>query len=604
MDQNPLPFLKPMPPLVSVAGDAPADNVPSDRPPLLTGVAGVTLNEVLGFVAADLTISTTQRRDRLCAMRRLALMIGKDPRLISARPDAMRVLFKSVVPAAHGIKETRWANIRSRVLAALAQAGIRVMRGRSTTRLSPAWLDFQAGLSTQAARIGLSRFMRFCTDKAFEPDQVDDAVFERFYQVLRTESPVARPHAVHRTACIQWNLAVPLVPALAAKVVTVSRNAQLYSLPWSDFPASFVADAEAFLNRSNSSSGPFTDEYVRPQRRSTIELRRGQIRQMASLLVASGYPTAEITGLAALADPVRARTILEAAHVSQAMRAMASDRDWTWILRAANRLRAVAVPVRQKRTRMQELQALAELGIRLMRQAEATNDSFEVRRAALYRDGLIIALMAHRPLRLRSFSAITLGQHLTQRETKWWLCFAATDMKTKQAMEMAFPLALVSHLKRYLDYHRPLLSEVRSRPRSLRPATSALWIATGGTMMCAAAIGAQIGKHTAAAFGAPINPHLFRDCAATSIAIQDPEHVRTIIPILGHATIATSERHYNQARTLEASRRYQQTLMGIRHDMRQGKGRDVEIQRIKRSRAYGRVGLRPLLVGAAVRTPD
>ena len=313
--------------------------------------------------------------------------------------------------------------------------------------------------------------------------------------------------------------------------------------------------------------------------------------------------------VAAYADSLTARcapmTIpARLSQLSQAMRAMASDRDWTWILRAANRLRAVAVPVRQKRLRMQESQALAELGIRLMRQAEATNDSFEVRRAALYRDGLIIALMAHRPLRLRSFSAITLGQHLTQRDTIWWLCFAATDMKTKQAMEMAFPLALVSHLKRYLDHHRPLLSEVRSRPGSLRPATSALWIATGGTIMCAAAIGAQIGKHTAAAFGAPINPHLFRDCAATSIAIHDPEHVRTIIPILGHATIATSERHYNQARTLEASRRYQQTLMGIRHDMRQDKERDGEIQRIERSRAYGHVGLRPLLVGAAVRTLD
>ena len=27
-------------------------------------------------------------------------------------------------------------------------------------------------------------------------------------------------------------------------------------------------------------------------------------------------------------------------------------------------------------------------------------------------------------------------------------------------------------------------------------------------------------------FGHALNPHLFRDCAATSIAIEDPDHVR------------------------------------------------------------------------------
>ncbi len=37
-----------------------------------------------------------------------------------------------------------------------------------------------------------------------------------------------------------------------------------------------------------------------------------------------------------------------------------------------------------------------------------------------------------------------------------------------------------------------------------------------------------------------------------------------IPPILGHAGLATSERHYNQARSLEAGRRYQQTIAELR----------------------------------------
>jgi hypothetical protein len=74
----------------------------------------------------------------------------------------------------------------------------------------------------------------------------------------------------------------------------------------------------------------------------------------------------------------------------------------------------------------------------------------------------------------------------------------------------------------------------------------------------------QVRRHTRAAFGTALNPHCFRDCAATFIAIVDPEHVWIVAAILGHSTLATSERHYNQARGLEASRRYHGTLAALR----------------------------------------
>jgi integrase/recombinase XerD len=72
--------------------------------------------------------------------------------------------------------------------------------------------------------------------------------------------------------------------------------------------------------------------------------------------------------------------------------------------------------------------------------------------------------------------------------------------------------------------------------------------------------------------GVPISPHLFRDCAATTIATDDPEHVLTIAPLLGHTTLKTSEKHYNHARSLDASRRYQAVMLevheGARHSRR------------------------------------
>jgi hypothetical protein len=59
-----------------------------------------------------------------------------------------------------------------------------------------------------------------------------------------------------------------------------------------------------------------------------------------------------------------------------------------------------------------------------------------------------------------------------------------------------------------------------------------------------------------------------RDCAATTIATEDPEHVMTITPLLGHTSLRTAERHYNHARCLEAGRRYQKRIRELRGQMR------------------------------------
>ncbi len=64
----------------------------------------------------------------------------------------------------------------------------------------------------------------------------------------------------------------------------------------------------------------------------------------------------------------------------------------------------------------------------------------------------------------------------------------------------------------------------------------------------------------------PVNPQLFRDCAATSIAIEAPDHVGIIMPVLGHARATTGERYYNQARSLEAARRFQAVIDGFRNE--------------------------------------
>ena len=184
----------------------------------------------------------------------------------------------------------------------------------------------------------------------------------------------------------------------------------------------------------------------------------------------------------------------------------------------------------------------------------------------------MIALMASRPLRLKNFASIVLGVHLARQRGAWWLQFSAGDMKAKRPYEVAFPTALVPELEHYLAVHRTVL--LAGESGQLCSGTNALWVSEIGTMLESGALATRIRKHTKEAFGASLPPHWFRDAAATSIAIEDPRHVCDAHHVLGN-TLATTEKYYNQARSLEASRRHQAMLAALRSSLN---GRDQETQ--------------------------
>ena len=69
---------------------------------------------------------------------------------------------------------------------------------------------------------------------------------------------------------------------------------------------------------------------------------------------------------------------------------------------------------------------------------------------------------------------------------------------------------------------------------------------------------------TRAAFGTAVWPHLFRDCLFTSLAVEQPELIGIGPAVLGHSSLATGQKHYNQARMLEACRLYTAALLEVR----------------------------------------
>jgi integrase/recombinase XerD len=244
--------------------------------------------------------------------------------------------------------------------------------------------------------------------------------------------------------------------------------------------------------------------------------------------------------------------------------ALCDTDEFGWVSCAGRRLARRAIG-KNKRGLMHSSHELAELGFRLMTEAEAGKHEGRYPPAVRYRNGLIIALLAYWPIRLRNLTSISIGEHLVECGDGFRIDFLAEETKQKRAIGFQLPAALAEAMKRYLLVYRPVLLAMVP---FCGTAGNALWVAADGGALAAGGIRDVVKNHTRSEFGHALSPHRFRDCAATTIATQDPGHMHDIMSVLGHSTLVCSERHYNQAGSVQAGRHYQGVLRKVRKSLR------------------------------------
>ncbi len=232
---------------------------------------------------------------------------------------------------------------------------------------------------------------------------------------------------------------------------------------------------------------------------------------------------------------------------------------WDWLATAVKNLRAQARPSKNKRARLQRADALERLGYALMAEAEAptrerSRGLTELQRALAFRDGLMIALLIHRPLRLSNFHALRIGKSLIIQETSASIAFGADETKSRRPIEASVPANLFDALMRYVGYYRLLLLTASKKAKGV--ATDALWISRDGTELSDIALHNAIRRRTKDAFGAALPPHWFRDASVTTLVNAAPASSRLTAGILGHSTPEITEKHYNQALMIDSARKY------------------------------------------------
>ena len=252
-----------------------------------------------------------------------------------------------------------------------------------------------------------------------------------------------------------------------------------------------------------------------------------------------------------------------AARVAQLARAvgvMAPASDWSWLRRIARRLRQSATPARDDRARLLPAGTLFDLAISLMQRSETTTTIPEWRRALLFRDGLMIAVLCAWAPRARNLAETRIDTNLQRRGAVFWAAFGPDETKNGRPIDVPLPGEFTSWIERYLDHYRPQLVGRFSPPL----AGDAFWVSSGGRPLTAKEIGKRISAVTKRVLGQGLNPHLFRKIIPTELAIHDPTHVGIAQPLLGHADYRVTQQYYNLGRALDAAGRYNAMVQSLR----------------------------------------
>jgi hypothetical protein len=261
-------------------------------------------------------------------------------------------------------------------------------------------------------------------------------------------------------------------------------------------------------------------------------------------------------------DPLIAAAVTVSRTIYKLRRAaecITPDRDFTWLAEIEKDLVLLERP-KDKFDRLVTTECLVRApGVGYFRQAEGNKSLSPFARALAARNGLMVALLALDPIRLRNFATLEIGSNFVSLDGKWWIVL--DDTKSGRPDHRSVPVLLTPLIARYLEPHRVILcgDETPRRRRRVQASTAprpdrtkALWISRFAGPLSYSAVERVITETTRVLTGRPVSPHLFLAAAATSAALSLSPHLASAL--LQHADSRVTEDHYNRASSLSVAR--------------------------------------------------
>jgi len=235
-----------------------------------------------------------------------------------------------------------------------------------------------------------------------------------------------------------------------------------------------------------------------------------------------------------------------------ALSLMAPGFDAGWILRPGGTPVHARLDLTPRDIEVHHPRRLYRWGITMMEQAQRL--TAPCRRQVMMRDGLIIALLAARALRLRTVTGMDLATNLRREGDVWHAAFAGKDIKTGRPLEFPLPRRLARWIERYLSHERQELLAGK--------ASDALWINWSGLPLKAQGLEKRIRWRSAKEFGPDraFGVHRFRYGIVTVATIADPDDPSLGSKVLG-ITGRIAREHYDRGTGMAAKVRHQAAVL-------------------------------------------
>jgi site-specific recombinase XerD len=235
---------------------------------------------------------------------------------------------------------------------------------------------------------------------------------------------------------------------------------------------------------------------------------------------------------------------------------IAPEQELAWLMEIERELFSQMRP-RSKWDRVVLAEVIIEAGLTLIAKAELAVNLPNLTRARMVRNGLMLALLAQCPIRLKNFAALEIGRSIVKIEDTWWILLTASETKEKRADERPIEDDIGDAIDKYLKFHRPILARGRDN-------TNALWLAINGEAMAQCSVAEVITDTTRSTLGVAISPHLFRTAAATTAAIHAGDKPHLGSALLHHSHPIVTLENYNRASSISAGRAYRDVIQRFR----------------------------------------
>jgi hypothetical protein len=538
--------------------------------------------DAIAILASSAELPDQIRKHWATSLRQIAKALDKPIEVIPARYSAICKEIAHLHEVPVGLTAKTMRNHKSNAKSALLWLAREKDVPRHGTPLTVPWERLWVATRKTRTRYRLSSLMRYCSAKRISPDEVDEAILDRFMD-YRRERGIKADEAFRRFMARAWNSHVGRVRGWSARRLIEPPVKTRVKIPWSRFPGGLRREIDRYLETLTRMRRTQTGRRVRPLSQATIHLRRAQLAAAARMAVASGVPIETLNSLGRLLAPDVVEKILDAYWRRN------GEEPKSYTIDLAKRLLMIARETKciddSGYERLDEMRAALEIHRRdgltdknialvrkiltpgvwgrvvkvpfsLMASARARRTHSPVLAAVTAQVAVAIAILTAAPVRIANLTTIRLGLNLIKPggpDSNYWLVFPEYDVKNRVKLEFPLEPYLSRIIDEYVFDHRPTLMKAANEDW-LFPGPQG---GTKGKSLLSGQVTNRIIKET----GLRITAHQFRHAAGAIILMRRPGEYELVRRILGHRTVRTTISAYGGLETIQASEIFGKIVM-------------------------------------------